>query len=125
MRKWRCHDHEIWTWSDESSFTLFPASGRVYIWRTPKEACNPECLVEARGLIEVYPGIYLMGLRWNTKWPIKVLGSAAEIRAWTHRTQVGTVNIWVNLYLNFTGFQSRHLKKFTKSETYFINANVE
>jgi hypothetical protein len=32
-------------WSDESSFTLFPASGREYIWRTRKEAYNPECLV--------------------------------------------------------------------------------
>jgi hypothetical protein len=29
--------------SDESSFTLFPTSGRVYVWRTPKEAYNPEC----------------------------------------------------------------------------------
>jgi hypothetical protein len=27
------------------SFTLLPTSGRVYIWRTPKEAYNPECLV--------------------------------------------------------------------------------
>jgi hypothetical protein len=27
------------------SFTLLPASGRVYVWRTPKEAYNPECLV--------------------------------------------------------------------------------
>jgi hypothetical protein len=33
------------TWSDESSFTLLPTSGRVYVWRTPKEAYNPECLV--------------------------------------------------------------------------------
>jgi hypothetical protein len=32
-------------WSDELSFMLFPASGRVYIWRTPKEAYNLECLV--------------------------------------------------------------------------------
>jgi hypothetical protein len=32
-------------WSDETSFTLFPKSGRVYVWRTPKEAYNPECLV--------------------------------------------------------------------------------
>jgi hypothetical protein len=32
-------------WSDESSFTLFSTSGRVYVWRTPKKACNPECLV--------------------------------------------------------------------------------
>jgi hypothetical protein len=25
-------------WSDESSFTLFPTSGRVYVWGIPKEA---------------------------------------------------------------------------------------
>jgi hypothetical protein len=31
--------------SDESSFTLFSVSGRVYILKTPKEASNPECLV--------------------------------------------------------------------------------
>jgi hypothetical protein len=24
---------------------LFPASGRIYFWRTPKEAYNPECLL--------------------------------------------------------------------------------
>jgi hypothetical protein len=30
-------------WSDESSFTLFPASGRVCVRRTPKEAYIPEC----------------------------------------------------------------------------------
>jgi hypothetical protein len=32
-------------WSDDSSSMLFPASGRVYIWRTPKEAYNLQCLV--------------------------------------------------------------------------------
>jgi hypothetical protein len=32
-------------WSDKSSFTLFPTSGGIYVWRTPKEAYNPECLV--------------------------------------------------------------------------------
>jgi hypothetical protein len=36
-------EHVIW--SDELFFTLFPTSGRVYIWRTPKEAYNLECLV--------------------------------------------------------------------------------
>jgi hypothetical protein len=53
MRKRRCHDHKTWTldnWerardeSDESSFTLLPTSGRVYFWRTPKGAYNPECM---------------------------------------------------------------------------------
>jgi hypothetical protein len=28
-----------------SSFTLLPASRRVYVWRTPKEAYDPECLI--------------------------------------------------------------------------------
>ena len=32
-------------WSDESPFTLIPTSGRVYVWRMPKEAYNPEYLV--------------------------------------------------------------------------------
>jgi hypothetical protein len=31
--------------SDESSFTLFATLGRVYVWRTPKEVYNSECLV--------------------------------------------------------------------------------
>jgi hypothetical protein len=31
-------------WSDESSVTLFPTAGRVYVWRTPKETYNPECI---------------------------------------------------------------------------------
>jgi hypothetical protein len=29
--------------SDEPSFMLFPISGRVYVWRTPKETYSPEC----------------------------------------------------------------------------------
>jgi hypothetical protein len=32
-------------WSDESAFTLFRTSGRVYVWRTPKEPYNPKVLV--------------------------------------------------------------------------------
>jgi hypothetical protein len=53
MRKQWCHDHKTWIsdswkrvmWSDKSSSTLFSTSGRVYIWRTAREAYNPECLV--------------------------------------------------------------------------------
>jgi hypothetical protein len=32
-------------WSHESSFTLFPTSWKVYVWRTPEKGYNPECLV--------------------------------------------------------------------------------
>ncbi|KFM70696.1 Transposable element Tc1 transposase, partial [Stegodyphus mimosarum] len=52
-RKRWCLSHKAWTieqwkrviWSDESSFTLFPTSGRVYVWRTPSEAYNTDCLL--------------------------------------------------------------------------------
>jgi hypothetical protein len=30
------------TWSDDSFFTLFPAPGRVYVWRTLEKAYNSE-----------------------------------------------------------------------------------
>ncbi|GFW54956.1 transposable element Tcb1 transposase [Trichonephila clavipes] len=48
-----CRTHRKWTplqcqqviWSDESTFTLFQTTGRVYVWRTPKEAFAPECIV--------------------------------------------------------------------------------
>jgi hypothetical protein len=52
-RKRWCDDHKTWTsgdWkyvirSEELFFTLFPISGRVYVWKTPKGAYNSECLV--------------------------------------------------------------------------------
>ncbi|GFW63338.1 transposable element Tcb1 transposase [Trichonephila clavipes] len=51
-RQW-CRIHRQWTpqqwqqviWLDESTFTLFQTTGRVYEWRTPKEAFSPECIV--------------------------------------------------------------------------------
>lgn len=53
IRKRWCKVHENWTadqWrqvvrSDESSFTLFPTTGRVYVWRSPEEAYKKECLL--------------------------------------------------------------------------------
>jgi hypothetical protein len=43
------------------SFALFPASGRVYIWRIPKGAYNPECLLpivkRGRGSVMVWAAI--------------------------------------------------------------------
>jgi len=51
-KKW-CNDQKTWPsddwkyimWSDGSSFTLFPPSGQVYVWTSPKGAYNPESLV--------------------------------------------------------------------------------
>ena len=47
-----CMNHRDWSleqwksviFSDKSSFTLFPTTGRVYFWRQPKEAFDPDCL---------------------------------------------------------------------------------
>jgi hypothetical protein len=52
-RKRWCDDHKTWTsdewkyvtWSEASSFTLYQTSGRVYIWKAPKETYNLEWLV--------------------------------------------------------------------------------
>jgi hypothetical protein len=56
-------------WSDESSFMLFSASESVYIWRTPKEAYNPECLVPTvkygRGSVMVWATV-----SWHSVGPI-------------------------------------------------------
>jgi hypothetical protein len=58
MSKQWCHDHKISTsdnwkrgewWSDESTFTQFPPSGRVDIWKTFKEAYNPDAWFQHRG----------------------------------------------------------------------------
>jgi hypothetical protein len=48
-------------WSDESSLTLLPTSGRVCIWRTPKKAYNSECVVptvtHGRGSVMVWAAV--------------------------------------------------------------------
>jgi hypothetical protein len=65
-------------WSDELSFTLFPTSGRVYVWRTPKEAYNPECLVPT----VKYEGSSLMvwaTISWNSILLVPLLLSIAEL----------------------------------------------
>ena len=44
-KTWTADDWQNVIWSDESSCTLFPTSGRVYVRRTPKEVYNTEWLV--------------------------------------------------------------------------------
>ncbi|GFT27717.1 DDE_3 domain-containing protein [Trichonephila clavipes] len=48
-----CHTHKNWMinkwgkviWSDELSFSLFQTTGQGYIWRTPKQAYDRDCLL--------------------------------------------------------------------------------
>jgi len=54
-KRWKrwCDDHKTWPsddwkyiiWSYVLSFTLFPTSGWVYVWTSPKDIHNPACLV--------------------------------------------------------------------------------
>lgn len=43
-KDWRIAQWKKVVYSDESTFTLFPTTGRVYVWRTPKEAYDLDCL---------------------------------------------------------------------------------
>ena len=54
------------------SFTLFPMSGQVYVWRTSKAAYNPECLVPSvkhgGGTVMIWAAI-----SWYSAGPINTL----------------------------------------------------
>jgi transposase len=63
-------------WPDESSFTLLPTSGRVYVWGTAKEVYNPECPVPAVKHWEVlwwfgqqYHGTVFCWSHYYPSWP--------------------------------------------------------
>jgi hypothetical protein len=59
-------------WSAESSFMLFPAPGRVCIWRTLKKAYNPECPFST-----VKHGKFCDGLGYSLGPPITLHGRIA------------------------------------------------
>jgi hypothetical protein len=71
-------------WSDESSFVLFPASKRVYVWRRSKEAYNVECLVSTvkqnGGYVMVWAGI-----SWYSDGPIITLHGQITPREYVDR----------------------------------------
>ena len=57
--------------SDESTFTVFPTSGRVTVWRSPKEAYHPDCCMprvkHGGGSVMVWAAI-----SWHSLGPILV-----------------------------------------------------
>jgi hypothetical protein len=82
-RKRWCHNHQTTgnarvIWSDESSFMLFPMSGRVYVWRTPTEAYNPECLISTVNH-EGCPMIVWAAISWYSNLLVPYLSFMAEL----------------------------------------------
>lgn len=75
-----CKERKSWAvdnvkhvlFSDESTFTVFPTSGRVTVWRSPKEAYHPDCCMprvkHGGGSVMVWAAI-----SWHSLGPILVL----------------------------------------------------
>ncbi|GFU51807.1 transposable element Tcb1 transposase [Trichonephila clavipes] len=65
-RQWTPQQWQQVIWSDESTFTLFQTTGRVFVWRTPKEAFAPERIVptvkHGGGSLMVWGAIFWRGL---------------------------------------------------------------
>jgi len=85
-------------WSDEPFFTLFPSSVWVYVWRTPREAYNPECLFPTAkhggGCVVIWAGI-----SWYSDGPIITLNG--EITASEYVDILGNqVYQMVQMFLN-------------------------
>jgi hypothetical protein len=83
MHKQWCHDHKTWISDNRKRtsdmvrwvvFSMLPTSGRINVWRTPKEAYNPECLVRFQ--------------QWNT----------GHLLCWFVQQYRGTVFCWYHYY---------------------------
>jgi hypothetical protein len=77
-------------WSDESSFTLLPVSGRIDVGKTLKEPHDPECLVPTAkhggGCIMIWAAIswYSAGLRITLNGRITASNYADTLRNQVH-----------------------------------------
>jgi hypothetical protein len=92
-------------WSDESPFTLFPASRRVYVWRTPKEAYNPEYLVltmeHGGGSVMVWAAKL-----WDSVGPIMALHGRITARDYMDRLGNQMHPMIQTLFLNNAVFEN-------------------
>ena len=67
--------------SDESTFTVFPTSGRVTVWRSPKEAYHPDCCMprvkHGGGSVMVWDA-----RSWHSLGPILELDGRVTAKDW-------------------------------------------
>jgi hypothetical protein len=85
-------------WSDESSFTLFHASCRDYVWRTLKEAYKPECLFPSvkHGLGSV---VAWAAVSWCSILLVPLVPFTAEsLQGSTWTSGVIRCNLWSRYY---------------------------
>ena len=52
---------------DETSFFLFPISGRIYVWRQPKETFDPDCLLPT---VKHREGSLMIFISWKSDDPM-------------------------------------------------------
>jgi hypothetical protein len=109
VHKLWCHDHKTWTsdnWKHAHDIaTLFHTSGRVYVWRTPKEVYNMECLVPTvkheGGCVMVW-----VAISWyNTVGPIITLHGRITAREYVDRLGNQVHPMIQTLFSNNTVFQ--------------------
>ncbi|GFS96543.1 DDE_3 domain-containing protein [Trichonephila clavipes] len=71
-KTWKIHKWKKAIWSDESSFTLFPTTGWVQVWRTPVQAYACDHLIP----IAIHGGGRVMiwvVMLWSSAGPIITL----------------------------------------------------
>lgn len=100
-----CQERKSWTleqwrkivYSDESTYTLFPTAGRIYVWRTPKEAYNPECL---RPTVKHGGGSIMIwgAISWSSVGPVMAL--KGKVKAGDYETVLGD-KVCLSILLSF------------------------
>jgi hypothetical protein len=91
-------------WSGESSFTVFPASRGVYIWRTPSPQCLAPRLKHETGVLCGSLGSNVVPCRWSHCYP-----SMAEL------LQGSTWTGWVIRCLQWSIRYFRTIMQFSKT----------
>jgi hypothetical protein len=93
-------------WTDGSSFALFPTSGRIYVWRTPNGAYNPEYLVPT---VKHGGGSVMVWAQYRCILLVPLLPFMAEL------LQGSTLTVWVIRYILWPRRYFRTMMHFSKT----------
>ena len=97
---------------DESSCTLFCTTDRVYVLRTPKEACNPECLAPTvkygKGSVMIWAAI-----SWYSAGPIINLNGKTATSDYVDILDNQTHQLIPKFFPNMTNFFKMTIRPYT------------